>query len=321
MAEARAPVPELVRAAGYGPQHPVLVGYQWGDGRPRFQTQGHAPGGAELQSDTVVYVASLAKQVTAACAALLMADGALDMDDSLRTWLPELPAWAEPIRLRHLLHHIGGLPSDAEVEATLPGRGDRTASSLLTALTRTPEPSGPPGRHWVYSNAGYVCLASAISRAGRRGLADLAQDRIFAPLEMRHTCFFDGPGTHPSDAVPIRPAHPAPLSLGDGGLWSTAADLLRWSRSMDIDTLGLSEVLRRPGELKDGTELDYACGVGVRSRGGWRMYRHGGGWSGVRSLLVQVPQAGLDCVVIALDDDSERRVALMDAVLDLVLGT
>lgn len=117
------------------------------------------------------------------------------------------------------------------------------------------------------------------------------------------------------------PRLPAPLSLGDGGLWSTADDLLRWNEAMNTDALTIAAVLQRPGRLDDGTLLDYAWGVGVRTRAGHRVYRHGGGWPGLRLLLARVPDLGVGIVIIAPGDDTERRGVLDDALLDMVTGT
>jgi CubicO group peptidase (beta-lactamase class C family) len=134
---------------------------------------------------------------------------------------------------------------------------------------------------------------------------------------MTRTCFWPGPAPAPPGAAPPASPHPAPLSPGDGGVWSTAADLLRWCRALDADRLRVSGLLHTPGRLDDGTLLDYAWGMGVRSRGGHRYYRHGGGWPSLRALLARSPDLGLSLVVLALADDTERRVPLADSLLDL----
>ena len=92
---------------------------------------------------------------------------------------------------------------------------------------------------------------------------------------------------------------------------------MRWGAGLDVDALGISDLLQTPGWLDDGTAVDYAWGMGVRSVRGHVAYRHGGGWPGTRSMLVRVPAEDLTIVVLALADDTERRVALTDALLSL----
>lgn len=87
---------------------------------------------------------------------------------------------------------------------------------------------------------------------------------------------------------------------------------------MNADELGISELVQSPGRLDDGTTLDYGWGIGIRMHAGYRAYRHGGGWPGQRLLLARVPELHSGLVVIALADDTERRVDVADALLDTI---
>jgi hypothetical protein len=96
--------------------------------------------------------------------------------------------------------------------------------------------------------------------------------------------------------------------------------MLRWSHALNDDVLGLSTQLQTPGTLDDGRPLDHAWGIGVRSHAGHRVYRHGGGWPGLRLLQARVPALRISYLVIATQDDTERRVVLGDALLDDLCG-
>jgi hypothetical protein len=101
-------------------------------------------------------------------------------------------------------------------------------------------------------------------------------------------------------------------------VWSTVRDLLRWSQALNGDELGISPLVQAPGCLDDGTPVGYAWGAGVRSHHGYRVYRDGGRWPGLRALLARIPDLDQSLVIIALADDSERRVELAASMLDLV---
>ena len=60
-------------------------------------------------------------------------------------------------------------------------------------------------------------------------------------------------------------------------------------------------------------------GVGVRSRRGHRVYRHGGGWDSLRAMLARAPSLELGLVIFALADGTERRVTLTDSLMDLLI--
>ncbi|MEV4417435.1 serine hydrolase domain-containing protein [Catellatospora sp. NPDC049609] len=300
----------LARTAGYRDGEPLVVGVSR-RGDPEFVCQG------PYTPTTLVYAASLSKQLVAACALLVAQRGGLAVDEPLSLRLPELPGWAGAVRLRHLVHHTGGLPADAAVDGLL--TGDRTTAGVLAALATLPSPARPPGTAYAYSNTGYVCLAEAVRRAAGRELPGLAHELLFAPLGMARSRLWDGPHPAPPGARPLTPRHPAPLSLGDGGLWTTAADLLRWADALNTGALGVSGLLQTPGRLDDGTALDYAWGMGVCRRHGYTYHRHGGAWPGVRTMLARVPDRGLGLVVIAPGDATERAAALTDLLLDLLL--
>ncbi len=62
-----------------------------------------------IRTDTVFYVGSVSKQFTAAAIALLAQDGLLSLDDDIRKYFPEMPVYARPITVRHLVHHTSGI--------------------------------------------------------------------------------------------------------------------------------------------------------------------------------------------------------------------
>jgi len=306
-------------SAGYTRDDPLVIAIGRAGRRPAHLARGCFPAGTSgvvacstepgrggPTTGTQIYVASLAKQVVAACAALLVRDRMLDVEASVGQWVP-----TGDVRVRHLIHHTSGLPME------LPLTGDRTSDGILAAIDGL---EFPAGTRWSYSNAGYVVLAEVVSRTAGMPLADFARWRIFEPLGMADTRFWTGPGAGPPGAAPLDPAHPAPLSIGDGGLWSTAADLLRWADGLNTDRLGVTELVQTPGTLDDGTPLDYAWGMGVRTRLGRQAYQHGGSWADLRAMLVRVPEEGLDLVVLALADRTERRTALIDRLLQVLLS-
>lgn len=306
----------LIRLAGYGIDDPLMVGVQQGSAPPVFLTGGRTSAGEPLTAGTIVYTASLSKQITAACAALLVQQGRLDIASTLAQWMPELPAWAGTVRLSHLISHTSGLPEGVDFDDLHRAGLDRTTAVVIRALTRCDRLAGTPGTAYRYCNAGYLCLAVAIERAAGRPLPDFAREHVFAPLEMAHSRYWSGPAPHPPGAVPLDPQYPAPLSLGDGGVWSTAADLLRWNQALERDELGVSALLQTPGHLDDGTRLDYAWGLDVREHAGRRIYRHGGRWAGLSAQLVRLADQGSGFVIIALDDDEDRTATLAGAMIE-----
>lgn len=307
---------ELVYQAGYGPGEALVLGVRQGGAPPVFLARGRTATGEPLSAGTVVYTASLSKQLTAACAALLVRQGRLDTASTLAEWMPELPAWAGDITVNHLLHHTSGLPEGVDFDELHRAGLDRTTDAVVRGLAGADHLDGPPGARFRYSNAGYVCLALVVARAAGRPLPDVAREQVFRPLGMADTRYWSGPAAHPPGAAPTDAGYPAALSLGDGGVWSTARDLLRWNAALAHDELGVSALLHTPGRLDDGTPLAYAWGIDVLTHSGRRVHRHGGLWAGVSTQLVRVVDPPADVVVLVLDDDEERLARLTGSLVE-----
>jgi CubicO group peptidase (beta-lactamase class C family) len=316
-------IERLIAAAGYDPATPVAVGVS-SPSITVFATQGEGTGARESDCDAVGYAGSLAKQITGACAALLAQGGALDVEAPIADWLPELPPWAGTIRVRHLIHHTAGLPTTDAVweEMTSAGESDWTSDGVMAALSTMDELEEQPGDAYAYSNVGYICLARIVERSSGNDLNPFAQEHLWEPLRMRATTLWSGPAPSPPHAVISQSlGSPAPLSVGDGGLWTSVSDLLRWNEALLGDTLGVADTLHTTGALDDGTPLDYAWGVRVFRVGANRVQSHGGSWEGATAKLVRLPDLGVSFAALAHDGSVERMTALSSLLQDELLSS
>lgn len=261
--------------------------------------------GVPITAATVFDIGSVSKQFTAMAVVLLAQDGKLSLDDEIQKYVPELPRYAKPVTLRHLLHHTSGIRdyidllvwSGVQEEAVT---GDREA---LEVLARQRAPNFVAGAEHLYSNSGFFLLSVVIRRAAGKSLRQFAAERIFGPLGMTHTFFLDRhdeivPGKASSYA-PGDPGHPGfRLALanweqtGDGAVQTSVEDLLRWERNFSSATVGGPAAIREletPGVLNDGGSISYALGLNVDTYRGLRRVAHGGSWAGFRAQLTRFP--------------------------------
>src|SRR5688572_30059862 len=150
---------------------------------------------AANKADTIFEAGSVSKQFTAAAVLLLARDGKLSLDDPVRTYVPELPAYAEgPITIRHMLTHTSGLRDWGEVAAIAGwprGRRAHTHAHVLDIASRQTALNFAPGTNWSYSNTGYNLSAIIVARVSGQSFADFSRDRIFMPLGMTRTSWRD----------------------------------------------------------------------------------------------------------------------------------
>ena len=279
--------------------------------------------GVPIDGDTVFYAGSVSKQFTAAAVLLAAREGHLSLEDPIRRWFPELPAWAEPIRVDHLLHHTSGLRDYLTLMALagVPFETPVEPAWILDLVARQEAANFAPGTEYLYSNTGYFLLGRLVERATGQSLAAWSEAHVFAPLGMTATRFHDDRtaiverralayARSDTGALEVRWS-PAFDHVGGGGLLTTARDLARWDASFHDGSLGETfwTTLTETTRLADGTDLDYAHGVRVDRVGGHRRIQHGGAMFGYRAQLSRFPDAGLTVAVLCnvADADPQAR--------------
>ena len=280
----------------------------------------NADTGELLTRTSAFYVGSLAKQFVAACAALLVADGRLDLEEPVTGYVDALPAWAAGVRVRHLVHHTSGIGDrhrggPSPPPSGVPSYGDREVMEEIRALPAT---EFPPGSRYAYSNRGYQLLGQIVAAVADESLPRFAAERLLLPLGMSSSFFRDAPTELPRGAARghfeaddgrtyVEPAdfH----AVGAGGLWTTADDLARWDAAF-YDGDAITQRLTKRGALDDGTPIHYGWGLSIRTHRGQPIHSHGGGFPGWLTKMVRFPLQRTTVLILA---NGERRDVSGDA--------
>ena len=270
--------------------------------------------GTRLRPDTVFESGSVAKQFTAAAIALLCQDGKLSLDDPVRKYVPELPDFGTPILVRHFLNHTSGLRSQWPL-MSLSGRPTgwavHTVDEILELVGRMKELNFRPGEEHLYNNTGYTLLGVVVARASGKSFDAFCQERLFKPLGMTRTRWREdfrmvvpdratAYGRRPDGSFTTN--MPFTNVIGNGGLLTTADDLLIWNANLDDPRVGgraLVEQLETRGRLNDGFEIEYAQGLVVTDYRGVREVSHGGSTAGYQTFLARYPGERLSIAVLS----------------------
>jgi len=285
---------------------------------------------------TVFDVGSVTKQFTAASAVLLAQDGALALDDDVRDYLPELPEYETPIRVRDLLHHTSGVRDYLNLMA-LGGRDFYAPirhQDIVELLARQQALVDPPGSRYRYSNTGYMLAATIVERVSGQRFDHFAKARIFDPLGMAASFLYEdaeqvvpnratGYAQARGNATGFRMVHNFPFATaGDGQLYTTVKDLLLWSRAFITDGVAgpeFTEQMLAPGTLADGTRTEYGGGIVLGEYRGEITQSHGGSTWGFRAHLLRVPEEDTTVAILCNREDLNPRWFAY-RVLDLVLA-
>jgi CubicO group peptidase (beta-lactamase class C family) len=270
---------------------------------------GSMPDGAPVTASSPMYAASVTKQFVAALVGRAVLAGRVDPEDSIDRFVA-LPSWAGGVRVRHLVHHLGGLPEWQQLMATLelPENAALDNARTVRALARVPVLDQEPGREFRYSNTGYVVLAEILRAVHGAEPGGLLRDELLRPLGMTDSSV----GRAPRYDI----GHEPWRTVGDGGLWTSARDLLVWLQALNARALGdeLTELVQSPGHLDDGTPVDYAWGVTISPAPVGTTYTHGGTWPAWTSKTVRNP-AMRSAVALLTRVDDDRLVS--DVAMDL----
>ncbi len=299
-------------------------------------------GSVALEKDSVFRLASVAKAFTAVSILMLREEGKLSLDDDVRKYVPSLPYAGATIR--HLLHHTSGLPDyvklldkhwDAE-QGDLSRRKFATNPDALGLIIKHKPPVRfAPGKRWDYSNTGYMLLALVVEKISGAPFSDFLTRRIFAPLGMKDTVLFTPiipPSIeHRAWGFRLSPDGGERLAndrnylnamYGDGEVYSTAGDLLKWDQALYQEKLILAaavEEMFTPGRLSSGKETGYGYGWGIAKRGGKKVVNHGGGWVGFRTWIDRELD-GRQLLVVLTNNSSRSMGIVRNGILAILAG-
>src|ERR1700722_4531839 len=287
-----------------------------------------------ITPQTVFDIGSVSKQFTAMSIVLLAEDGKLSLDDDIRKFIPELPAYGVPITLRSMLHHLSGLRSYTDLFdlAGVPEIDQTTDEDALALIARQKTLNFPPGRQYLYSDTNYFLLALVVRRLTGESLREFARRRLFEPLKMASTHFHDDHRM----IVPRRATGYAPRAdgtfeidmsnfeeLGDGSVMTTVEDLARWDQNFYAPTVGgriAIDELQDSGIRSDGTKTPYAMGLILDRYRGIPRVQHTGEWVGYRASFLRFPLQKLSVILLCNTLGELDPLALSEGVADIYLG-
>ncbi len=284
-----------------------------------------------VTADSRFRIASMTKAFTALAILKLRDDGKLRLDDLAEDHIPEMKGWVYPtkdsprIRIRDLLHHVGGLVTDDPW-------GDRQQVLSQADFTKmiaagVPFSRIPQSQH-EYSNYGYALLGRIIANASGMAYTDYIQRTILTPLGMTSSGFdvTKTPKAHyargyrwENDAWSPEPEMVDGAFNAMGGLQVSANDYAKWVAFLlaawpardDPDTGPVRRATVR--EMAQGLNFvtvanrigstgATACKQAAAYAMGWRVAQdcdlgltlaHGGGYPGYGSHIMLMPDHGV----------------------------
>ncbi len=264
-----------------------------------------------LTEETPFQLASVSKSFTALSVLLLVQEGRINLDEPLKTYIPEFPY--QGVTVRHLLNHTSGVPNYVGIASGQWKDGaPRTNEDMLQLLVKHKLPLRfKPGTRFQYSNTGYALLALLVEKVSGTPFQAFLKTKVFDPLGMENTFAYNRSqwetrevaighrGRTPSAEVPW----PDPLDdvLGDKSIYSTPADLFKYRKAWTTNLL-LCDSLRNlaftPGKIAGNKETRYGFGWRLKKIAGTPIIYHNGLWHGFTATFTTLPDYDLTIILL-----------------------
>jgi len=287
----------------------------WLDGQESYAFSGVTSVENPLPVDerTLFQFGSTAKTFTATAIMGLVEQGRVDLDASVRRYIPELrtkqPDVAERVTVLQLLNHTAGWDGDFFANT---GNGDDALATYVARIAEL-EQVTPLGESVSYNNASLAVAGRVIEKVTGTTLEQAMKDLVLSPLGLEDTWIFPGDimtrrfavghTRHDDGTVTVNRPWALPRSVtAAGGMSAIAADQIAWARfhlsggtARDGSRVLSEELVRRmqqPTADMRGSALGDYVGISwlLRDVDGARLVGHGGTTNGQYSDFTMVPE-------------------------------
>lgn len=291
-----------------------------------------------LDNNSVFELASVSKEFTAMAILILKEKGKLKLEDTLRSFFPDLPY--NNVTIYQMLTHTSGLPDYMD---NMQGKWDTTKiafnKDMIDFLAKhKPALLFTPGSKWDYCNTAYALLGSIIEKVSGKTYNNFLEENIFKPLGMSHTFVYNtrrstnqipenyALGFVYSDSLHkyVLPDEVPDLSMvywldgivGDGCVNTTTGDLFKWDRALYTDKLVSKKAIEQMlapqvQESPDDTTSYYGFGFEVlpKSDRGKTVY-HTGGWPGYATRIVRYLDSDKTIIILSNNETASDNIAV-----------
>ncbi|MFB8374125.1 serine hydrolase domain-containing protein [Paenibacillus taichungensis] len=293
-----------------------------------------------LTSNTIYGIGSTSKMMLTAAVMKLVDEGKIDLDAPVVNYMPDFKMKDnryKQITPRMLLNHSSGLLGSSFSNATLYGDNDTYSHDTLLEHLATQNLKADPGAFSVYSNDGFTLAEILVERVSGIDYTEFIHKYFTEPLDMNHT-------KTPQDVVDpaamagiYSPFYEGQLPkenyniIGTGGLYSTAEDLVKFSRiftgevngilsSKSVEAMAQEEYRRGMWPEDSDTFMSYGLGwdsvnMFPFNEYGIKAVMKGGDTQSYHSSLVVLPEYNMAAAVISSGGSSATNQFIANELL------
>lgn len=306
----------------------------------------------EMNSETLVGVASNSKGFTCFALAMMIDEGKLDWDDPVRKHIPEFqlhdPWVTENFTVRDLVTHRSGMGLGAGDLMFFPEGNDFTVQDIIENVKYL-EPETSFRSKFAYNNNMFIIAGEVLKRLSGLSWEDFIETRIMAPVGMTSSKASYNRVTDKSNIIDAHtraegkviqiPHDWSETANAAGGIVSNVHDMMTWAQFLMNDAVTengerlLSEAqfhelwqLQTPLKVRANDSYDsnfrgYGLGWFVTDvKGGYKQVYHTGGLIGTVTQFTMIPDLDLAIVVLTNQMNGSAFNTITNTIKDSYLG-
>jgi len=290
----------------------------------------------EVTVDTLFQIGSITKTFTGTLMMKLVERGEIDLDSTVRTYLPEFKVLDEAVSaqvtIRHLLTHTSGWFGDFFHD---PGQGEDAGKKYVADMADI-EQLAPLGAVWSYNNSGFCLAGHIVEVVTGKSFAGVLREEILGPLGLEDTYFDPGDViTHHfacghENGLVARPWALPHAVYPAGGITCCVTDLLKYAQfhMSDGGTDNGDNLLRTESlvemqtpQVKVWKKEMWGLTWEVNETYEHKLVSHDGGTKGQVSQLILVPEKNFAVAVFTnASNGGQLNIAVTRAALKAYLG-
>lgn len=267
-------------------------------------------------------IGSITKTFTAVLVLKAMEEKKIKLYEKLSKYYPTIKN-ANKITIEDLLYHRSGIHSftddeDYENWFTQP----KTKEELVTIISKG-DSEFEPGSKFKYSNPNYILLTFILQDVYGRPYADILQEKIISPIDLRNTYFGNQINVEKFECYSYSYAKNwikesetnTSIPMGAGGIVSTPTDLTKFVEALFSEKIISKKSLELMTSLKD----NFGMGIFPMPFYEFSGFGHTGAIDGFSSMLAYFPDNKISFALISNGDNYNNNtisIAVLSAVFN-----
>ena len=251
--------------------------------------------------------------------------GLIKLDEHPSRYLPEASGLHPSVTVRHLLHHISGLPDfeqNEDFRARCKSGPPHLMREHLKLISDYPM-YFEPGTAGKYANINIIIAALIIENVSGLPYAEYMRSEVFEPLGMKGA-LVDNPTLVIPDRVqgydlvggkPVRAPKRYDWLLGAGDIIATVDDVYAINLAIKNKLLLKEETWR--AALTPTNIYPFGMGSHISLWHGKPRITHNGGHTGFRTLHIQLPEDDFDIIFLSNSGYGDARNEISEMIFEM----